>query len=162
VSLKITTLHRSSSSPPRYAIVYLFLTLAGASAHPTQPELEDNLKDVSTFSDGILSASDDDDLPHYEPNFLPPINVEIPVARSTNPSKPSPSATPPLAPGLLSSFRFPHASSLSQILDGLRLDDDYPPFTCSAPVSPYLTQHSPCHTSHPVRVLSILLVQSSL
>ena len=205
MTLTTTTLHRSASCPSRYAVVYLFLTLTGASAHPTQPisfqpmnrqdtllqalvsillacicidlqrmlhqpipspELEGELKDVSTSSDGI-SASGDDDIPfHREPNFIPPINVETPVARSpTNPCKPSPSVTPPLTPGHLSSSQLAYASSPSQLavspptladfLDGLRLDDYPPSFTHSAPVSPYLTQRPPRHTSHPLRVLSI-------
>ena len=131
------------------------------------PGLEDEFKDVSTSSDGI-SASGDDDIPfHREANFIPPINVESLVARPpTKPCKPSPSVTLPLTPGLLSSSQLAYASSPSQqaviptladILDSV-WGHDYPPsFTHSAqaPVSPYLTQHSPWHTSHPVRVLSI-------
>ena len=106
----------------------------------------------------------DDDTPFsHMQNGLPPISVEIPIATSqVNTRGPPSSVTTPhslMSPGLVSPSQPAYLSSPSQPAGtpptpGYSLDV-YSPYTHSAPVSPYLTQHPPWHTSHPVCVSSI-------
>jgi hypothetical protein len=133
-------------------------------------ELEDMLTfdTITTITPSILS----DPTPSYEvhvyddntpfshaSNGLPPISVDIPVANSPMNTRGPPSATTPHTPGLVSPSQAAYASSPSQLAvtppTPAHSLDVYAPYTHSAPVSPYLTQHSPWHTSHTVRVLSI-------
>jgi hypothetical protein len=102
----------------------------------------------------------DDNTPFsHVSNGLPPISLDIPVTNSSMNTRGPPSVTTPHTPGLVSPSQAAYASSPSQLAvtppTTAHSLDVYPPFTHSAPVSPYLTQHSPWHTSHPVRVLSI-------
>ena len=103
----------------------------------------------------------DDDTPFsHMQNGLPPISVEIPVATSPlNTRGPPSSATTPhslISPGLVSPSQQAYTSSPSQLAVSpptpVHSLDVYPPFTHSAPISPYLTQYAPWLTSHPVRV----------
>lgn len=114
-----------------------------------------------------MHVYDDDMTFHHIPNGLPPISVEIPIATpSMNTRGPPSSVTTPhtpglMSPGLVSPSQPAYASSPSQLAvtppTPSHSLDVYSPgaFTHSAPVSPYLTQHPPWHTSHSVRVSSI-------
>lgn len=128
-------------------------------------DLEDMLtfENITTITPSELS----DPTPGYEfhvyedtafPHGLPPISVEIPVATSSmNTRGPPSSATTPhtpglISPGLVSPSQAAYASSPSQLAvtppTPAQSLDVYPQYTHSAPVSPYLTQPPPWHTSH--------------
>ena len=109
-------------------------------------------------------TSFDDDTPYsHMQKGLPPISVDIPIATSPIDTRgPPSSATAPhslISPGLVSPSQAAYASSPSQLAPTpstpLHSLDTYSPYTHSAPISPYLTQHSPWLTSHPVRYSSI-------
>ena len=120
--------------------------------------------DLSDPTPGYEVHVFDDDTPYsHMQDGLPPISVDIPIVTSPmNTCGPPSSATTPhslISPGLVSPSRVAYASSPSQLVTTpptpVHSLDVYPPFTHSAPVSPYLTQHSPWLTSHTVRVSSI-------
>ena len=100
------------------------------------------------------------------PHSLPPISVEIPVATSSmNTRGPPSSVTTPHTPGLISPSQAAYASSPSQLAvtppTPAQSLDVYSQYTHSAPVSPYLTQPPPWHTSHHVRVFHPFCIRHS-
>ena len=123
---------------------------------------EDRFEDVLTFRE-TPTLGDDDTHPHLVSNGLSPISVEIPTATSPMNTREPPSSssiTTPHNPSLVSPSRAAYASSPSQLAvtppTPVQSLDVYTQYTHSAPVSPFLAQPPPWHTSHHVRVLSIL------
>lgn len=142
----------------------------GGRQDPQQFSSPSELEDMLTFDTitTITPSALSDPTPGYEVHVydddfshmgtgLPPISVEIPIATpQVNTRGPPSSVTTPhslMSPGLVSPSQPAYLSSPSQPAGtpptpGHSLDV-YSPYTHSAPVSPYLTQHPPWHTSHP-------------
>jgi hypothetical protein len=103
----------------------------------------------------VVYSDDTPPFPHHVSNGLhPPINVDIGLATSMNSRGPASSSSASLTPGLISPSHPNYSSSPSVLAvtppTPVQNLGGYSPFLSSTPVSPYVTQHSPWHTSNPV------------
>jgi hypothetical protein len=112
--------------------------------------------DLNVPSPNYIVYKDEDDTFNHPQNSVPPIDIAI-ATSSLNPSGPSSSdSTTPVTPFLLSPSQHGYASSpslnVSPATPAHALNDVYPPFSSSTPVSPYPSQRSLWHITNAVRI----------